>query len=224
MRLAQGQVRPVLAGRATRPPRAHPGQRRGQSQPRHGRDDEDEEDRHRAPAQGRRGADRLVSGSDPKALRESEALEVLSAPPLPSARLRPRIGVVALHVPPAVESRHAKPPSPREEPTMPTSHEAPPKFETVLYEKTGPICRITLNRPEKLNAATDQLVEEVNDALFEFDADPALQVAILSGAGRAFCSGPTCSSASSAHPRRCAGSAGRPDAARGRTVSATPST
>jgi len=46
-----------------------------------------------------------------------------------------------------------------------------------------------LNRPEKLNAATDQLVEEVNDALFEFDADPELRVAILSGAGRAFCSG-----------------------------------
>src|SRR5206468_3527691 len=66
---------------------------------------------------------------------------------------------------------------------------APPKFETALYEKKGPICYITLNRPEKLNAATDQLVEEVNDALFEFDADPDLQVAILSGAGRAFCSG-----------------------------------
>jgi enoyl-CoA hydratase/carnithine racemase len=64
-----------------------------------------------------------------------------------------------------------------------------PKFETVLYAKTGPICHITLNRPEKLNAATDQLVEEVNDALFEFDADVDLQVAILSGAGRAFCSG-----------------------------------
>ena len=35
----------------------------------------------------------------------------------------------------------------------------------------------------------DQLVEDVNDALFEFDADPDLHVAILSGAGRAFCSG-----------------------------------
>ena len=66
---------------------------------------------------------------------------------------------------------------------MATSRHAPPKFETVLYEKKGPICYITLNRPEKLNAATDQLVEEVNDALFEFDADPDLQVAILSGAG-----------------------------------------
>ena len=64
-----------------------------------------------------------------------------------------------------------------------------PAFQTVLYEKKGPICHITLNRPEKLNAASDQLVEEVDDALFEFDADQDLQVAILSGAGRAFCSG-----------------------------------
>ena len=64
-----------------------------------------------------------------------------------------------------------------------------PKFETVRYETKGPICYIVLNRPEKLNAASDQLVEEVNDALFEFDADPDLHVAIVSGAGRAFCSG-----------------------------------
>ena len=66
---------------------------------------------------------------------------------------------------------------------------ASPAFETVRYEKKGPLAYITLNRPEKLNAASDQLVEEVNDALFEFDADPELRVAIISGAGRAFCSG-----------------------------------
>src|SRR5258708_33787330 len=72
---------------------------------------------------------------------------------------------------------------------MATSRHAPPGFETVLYEKKGPICYITLNRPDKLNAASDQLVEEVNDALFEFDADPDLGVAIVAGAGRAFCSG-----------------------------------
>jgi enoyl-CoA hydratase/carnithine racemase len=72
---------------------------------------------------------------------------------------------------------------------MATSRHAAPTFETVLYEKKGPICHITLNRPQKLNAANDQLVEDVNDALFEFDADPLLHVAILAGAGRAFCSG-----------------------------------
>ncbi|MGH2586760.1 MAG: enoyl-CoA hydratase/isomerase family protein, partial [Dehalococcoidia bacterium] len=48
---------------------------------------------------------------------------------------------------------------------------------------------ITLNRPDKLNAANDTMVEELDDAFFEFDADEALQVAILRGAGRAFCSG-----------------------------------
>jgi enoyl-CoA hydratase/carnithine racemase len=62
-------------------------------------------------------------------------------------------------------------------------------FATVRYETKGPLCHIVLNRPEKLNAASDQLVEEVNEALFEFDADPALGAAIVSGAGRAFCSG-----------------------------------
>jgi enoyl-CoA hydratase/carnithine racemase len=72
---------------------------------------------------------------------------------------------------------------------MATRTQVAPSFQTVLYERKGPICYITLNRPEKLNAASDQLVEEVNDALFEFDADQDLQVAILSGSGRAFCSG-----------------------------------
>jgi enoyl-CoA hydratase/carnithine racemase len=62
-------------------------------------------------------------------------------------------------------------------------------FETVRFEAKGPLCHIVLNRPEKLNAASDRLVEDVNDALFEFDADPGLRVAIISGAGRAFCSG-----------------------------------
>src|SRR5262245_62068935 len=72
---------------------------------------------------------------------------------------------------------------------MAADKQVPATFETVLYETKGPLCYITLNRPDKLNAASDQLVEEVNDALFEFDADPELLVAIVSGAGRAFCSG-----------------------------------
>src|SRR3989442_5430556 len=72
---------------------------------------------------------------------------------------------------------------------MTTRDNGATKFETVRYEPKGAICHIVLNRPEKLNAANDQLVEEVNDALFEFDADPELKVAIVSGAGRAFCSG-----------------------------------
>ncbi len=72
---------------------------------------------------------------------------------------------------------------------MATREDQTRTFETVRFETKGPVCHIVLNRPEKLNAANDRLVEEVNDALFEFDADPTLHVAILSGAGRAFCSG-----------------------------------
>ena len=72
---------------------------------------------------------------------------------------------------------------------MATREDRTRAYETVRFETKGPVGHIILNRPEKLNAASDQLVEEVNDALFEFDADPDLQVAILSGAGRAFCSG-----------------------------------
>jgi len=49
---------------------------------------------------------------------------------------------IALPVAPAVESRYAERRQPREERTMATSRHAPPKFETVLYEKTGPICFI----------------------------------------------------------------------------------
>src|SRR5438105_4380057 len=69
---------------------------------------------------------------------------------------------------------------------MTTRDNGATKFVTVRYEPKGAICHIVLNRPEKLNAANDQLVEEVNDALFEFDADPELKVAIVSGAGRMF--------------------------------------
>src|SRR6266513_2941307 len=70
-----------------------------------------------------------------------------------------------------------------------TEAEATKTYQRILVEKRGPLCYITLNRPEKLNAADDTMVEELDDAFFEFDADERLQVAILSGAGRVFCSG-----------------------------------
>jgi len=64
-----------------------------------------------------------------------------------------------------------------------------PDYQRILYERKGKIVYVTLNRPEKLNAYDDQMAEELNDAWFQFDADPEAHVAILSGAGRAFCSG-----------------------------------
>jgi enoyl-CoA hydratase len=63
------------------------------------------------------------------------------------------------------------------------------EFETILYEKNGGTARITLNRPEKLNALSARLQRELNQALWEADNDTAVHVVILRGAGRAFCAG-----------------------------------
>jgi enoyl-CoA hydratase len=63
------------------------------------------------------------------------------------------------------------------------------EFETILYEKEGGKARITLNRPEKLNALSMKLQREVNQALWEADNDAAVHVIILRAAGRAFCAG-----------------------------------
>jgi len=61
--------------------------------------------------------------------------------------------------------------------------------ELVLYEHEGNIVTLTLNRPEKLNAFSDELVRALMDRLRQFDADPDAHVAILHGNGRAFSSG-----------------------------------
>ncbi len=61
--------------------------------------------------------------------------------------------------------------------------------ETILYEKTGNIVTMTLNRPDSLNAINRLLRKELGEALVEFDGDPEAYVAIITGAGRAFCSG-----------------------------------
>ena len=59
----------------------------------------------------------------------------------------------------------------------------------VEYERRGSIAYITLNRPEKLNAISDALSMELRDALFRLDDDQEAMVGIVSGKGRAFCSG-----------------------------------
>ena len=59
----------------------------------------------------------------------------------------------------------------------------------VLYEKNGRIGRITLNRPEVMNAIDDDLPRELAAAVAQADADRDLHVMVLSGAGKAFCAG-----------------------------------
>ena len=61
--------------------------------------------------------------------------------------------------------------------------------DTILYEKRDNIVVITLNRPDALNSINRQLRGELADAITEFDSDPEAFVAIVTGAGRAFCAG-----------------------------------
>lgn len=62
-------------------------------------------------------------------------------------------------------------------------------FETLLYSTRDGHARITLNRPEKLNALSYVMQAELSAALWEADNDRAVHCVILEGAGRAFCAG-----------------------------------
>ena len=69
-----------------------------------------------------------------------------------------------------------------------------PHFETLLYSVDDGIATITLNRPEKLNAFTTLMRDELVAAFDQTDADDAVRVVIVTGAGRAFCAGADLSS------------------------------
>lgn len=62
-------------------------------------------------------------------------------------------------------------------------------YQYILYDKQQGIAKVTLNRPEKLNAMSTQLREELTDALTQADEDDDVHVVVLSGNGRAFCAG-----------------------------------
>lgn len=62
-------------------------------------------------------------------------------------------------------------------------------MEKVLYKKKDRIAYITLNRPETLNAVDDELDQNLWDAWHSFNTDDTVDVAIITGAGKAFCSG-----------------------------------
>lgn len=62
-------------------------------------------------------------------------------------------------------------------------------METVLFEKEGSIGIIKLNRPHRLNAITHQLLDDLNQTLIAARFDDGVKLVILTGEGRAFCSG-----------------------------------
>ena len=61
---------------------------------------------------------------------------------------------------------------------------------TILYSVDGPVARLTLNRPTRINALSLAMRDDLHEALSSFRDDPALRVAVISGAGeRGFCAG-----------------------------------
>lgn len=61
--------------------------------------------------------------------------------------------------------------------------------DTVLINPVGAVLHLCLNRPERLNAVTEELYTTLLDALAEARQDPQIRVMVLTGAGRAFCVG-----------------------------------
>ena len=64
-----------------------------------------------------------------------------------------------------------------------------PTFETILLDVADGIATITLNRPDRLNAFNTQMMQDMIAAFDATDADDAVRVVIITGAGRGFCAG-----------------------------------
>src|SRR6202167_1068667 len=62
-------------------------------------------------------------------------------------------------------------------------------FETILYVVDGAVATITMNRPDLANAQNSMLIDELDAAFDLADADDAVRVVILAGAGKHFSSG-----------------------------------
>ena len=61
--------------------------------------------------------------------------------------------------------------------------------EELLVEQQGYVAIITLNRPERLNAISRDMLDELSAKMVEADKDPDTRCIVLTGAGRGFCSG-----------------------------------
>jgi len=74
-------------------------------------------------------------------------------------------------------------------------------YQTILYDVADNILTITLNRPEKLNAFTREMMTEMIDAFDKADADDNIRAIIVTGSGRGFCAGADLSSGGSTFDR-----------------------
>jgi enoyl-CoA hydratase len=62
-------------------------------------------------------------------------------------------------------------------------------YKTIIIRHNDPICLITLNRPDVLNALNSELISELNSALEDYEARSSLKCAIITGSDKAFAAG-----------------------------------
>jgi 2-(1,2-epoxy-1,2-dihydrophenyl)acetyl-CoA isomerase len=70
-----------------------------------------------------------------------------------------------------------------------TDPDAAPAYDTVLYERTGAVVTLTMNRPERRNALHPSLDRDLRAAFADVSDDDAVRAVVLTGAGAGFCAG-----------------------------------
>ncbi len=78
-------------------------------------------------------------------------------------------------------------------------------YQTLLYDVTNGVLKLTLHRPDRLNAFTATMGSELIDAFDRADADDDVRAIILTGSGRAFCAGADLSAGAATFDRFAAG-------------------
>ncbi|MFZ5634868.1 MAG: enoyl-CoA hydratase-related protein [Bacillota bacterium] len=73
-------------------------------------------------------------------------------------------------------------------------------YETIMYESSGGVATITLNRPDSLNSINRQMVYDLSGAFNKCRDDGGIRCVVLTGAGRGFCAGADLSAGSIKNP------------------------
>jgi enoyl-CoA hydratase/carnithine racemase len=76
------------------------------------------------------------------------------------------------------------------------------EYQQIRYEVRDNVLTITLHRPERLNAFTDRMADELIDAFDRVDTDDEVRAVVLTGEGRAFCAGADLSAGGGTFERR----------------------
>jgi enoyl-CoA hydratase/carnithine racemase len=63
------------------------------------------------------------------------------------------------------------------------------EYETIIYQKKAAVAKIILNRPEALNSLTRTMLLEIGKALEDSEKDNTIRVVVITGSGKAFCTG-----------------------------------